>query len=223
MGLDLLQVFLSHFILCWDCFLVHYVLMSSLNDLHRASSLIWGFRFIIFNSKFSPAAVHAGNEEVNKTIEESCTALTFREMLFCASLSLDISYIRTGRAWGENIMWHLTSSVRGSSASWINIILVCTLSEYTRDKLLLTQVNFKLIAHHLQPPSHSEQITHSLIYIRLHYLIIWESCIWHLGAKLTYKIFWSRSAQIISRMTQSDAVTVIFFTLWRCLANLVFA
>lgn len=188
-------------------------------DLLKASSLNHGFRVVLFNSKFRTAAEHAGNEEINKTLESKPHS---SEIQRNALLRIFVCgrFIYQSLAWGENIMWHLTSSARGSSASWINIILVCTLSEYTRDKLLLTQVNFKLIAHHLQPPSHSEQITHSLIYIRLHYLIIWESCIL---AKLTYKIFWSRSAQIISRMTQSDAVTVIFFTLWRCLANLVFA
>lgn len=68
--------------------------MSYLNDLHKASSLNRGFRLVVFNSKCPTAAEHAGNEEINKTLE----GLTLREMHFCASLSVDISYIR---AWLE--------------------------------------------------------------------------------------------------------------------------
>lgn len=45
-------------------FLVHYVLMSYLNDLHKASSLNRGF-----NSICPIAAEHDGNEEINKTLE----------------------------------------------------------------------------------------------------------------------------------------------------------
>lgn len=146
------QVLLSRFILCCDCFLVHLALMSYLNDLHRASSLKWSFQLVLFNSKFPTAAEHAGNKEINKTFESQPHRSDIQRN---ALLHIFVSghFISQNLAWGENIMWHLTSSASG----WINIILVWTLSEYTRDKLLLMQVNFKLIAHHLQPPWHSEQ------------------------------------------------------------------
>lgn len=49
--------------------MVHCVLMSYLNDLHKASSLNRGFRLVVFNSTCPTAAEHAGNEEINKTLE----------------------------------------------------------------------------------------------------------------------------------------------------------